>query len=882
MPATSVVSNPLWDLHLSEIGNWSSPLFSIDQRKTSLLEVFSKEESLAKTLWLDSKPLTDPSQYSPFALPEDVASVHRNKNILMFEHVLRQVEDPWGHPAASPFRKGFRTVGPIEETPLWDKCELKKQPQGQANPSYAEALDALHQEAHDREPAPFEAASVLKQGWEPTKKMLLSGAMHLKEIPKPSKGLVIFSFYLPQKWSYQLGAFTKVRLIANERPKNRSLSAITKKLSLASHKYLISLFTRCLHQQSDEDPTSLKARALETLRFADKTAPLNYSELEPPLKKVRANKVSMFTKAFDIIEPRTLYVLLSDMKSSKLPKPYRAAFRRCPELDPYRVGMPTASNCVVISGSIVILKIRLGMFPPSVKDPVSQRISRFKKTLSEAMASVDISLYDKVVFPAALATSTYQEHLEHLSPVIDQQNARSTKQHEVWLNPDQKLRDAFRSVWGVPPKPQAPLESPLSTPPFVVSKIDLNAAYYQLGVERGETNILAVFDPEAWSWRYFNARSMTFGNVHSVFSFVRLTTQLSIYLYKRYKIIMVPYIDDFIIVSLAALAPLEFHIVKSFLAQLGLQISSKKDGCILGRLDTEIDLLGINYTFSKASFRISIPDDKLISAHEKLDLVINTLKEGKNPSIKDLLSMYGTISFLTYFRRYKKELIYMTLLNKLLAAEADPQLSAKDKVSLITLITSAKLLINCRQCLEVSAEHLNRELAFMFTDAMKDKDRIGAGSILYRHDGSAEYGQFSSYDIALVEEFSILHLEALTPLLHIAGSKSLSNVNLIIFVDNAGAVLALAKQCSKDASLAAIVSMTWSTLARKNINVWFSYINTKRNPSDEASRLDSFEDFIKSNSNLKFSKIEYPLESILREQRELSSKLSALLLNSCR
>ena len=195
---------------------------------------------------------------------------------------------------------------------------------------------------------------------------------------------------------------------------------------------------------------------------------------------------------------------------------------------------------------------------------------------------------------------------------------------------------------------------------------------------------------------------------------------------------------------------------------------------------------------------------------------------------------------------------------------------------------SAKSLIDNKQCLEISLEQLNREVAFMYTDAMKDKDRIGAGSILYRHDGSAEYGQFSSYDNALIKEFSILHLEAMTPLMHIAGSKTLSNINLIIFVDNAGAVLALSKQCSKDASLAAIVSMTWSILAKRNINVWFSYVNTKRNPSDEASRLDSFEDFIKNNSTIRFSKIEYPLESILEEQRDLSSKLSTLLLNSCR
>ena len=95
-------------------------------------------------------------------------------------------------------------------------------------------------------------------------------------------------------------------------------------------------------------------------------------------------------------------------------------------------------------------------------------------------------------------------------------------------------------------------------------------------------------------------------------------------------------------------------------------------------------------------------------------------------------------------------------------------------------------------------------------------------------------------------------------------------------------MIALAKQCSKDTSLAAIVNMTWATLAKKNINVWFSYISAKRNPSDEASGLDSFGDFIKSNSGIIFIRVEFRFESILKEQRELSSKLSSLFLNSCR
>ena len=116
--------------------------------------------------------------------------------------------------------------------------------------------------------------------------------------------------------------------------KNRPLSAIAKKPSSASHKYFISLFTRCLHLPADEGPTSLKERALETLRFADKAEPIAYKELEPPLKKVRAGKVSLISKAFDVTGPKSLYALLSDMQATKLPKPYRAAFGRNQELGP--------------------------------------------------------------------------------------------------------------------------------------------------------------------------------------------------------------------------------------------------------------------------------------------------------------------------------------------------------------------------------------------------------------------------------------------------------------------------------------------------------------------------------------------------------------------
>ena len=98
-----------------------------------------------------------------------------------------------------------------------------------------------------------------------------------------------------------------------------------------------------------------------------------------------------------------------------------------------------------------------------------------------------------------------------------------------------------------------------------------------------------------------------------------------------------------------------------------------------------------------SAFRITVPLEKLRAAHQKADAIANSLKDGKNPSIKDLLSIYGCVSFIVYFMRFKKELMYLTLLNKLLAAEEDPVLSDADKNSLLILIASIKHLIDNSQ-----------------------------------------------------------------------------------------------------------------------------------------------------------------------------------------
>ena len=191
MPSASVVQSPLWNDHLKEVSEWASPSYSINDRATHIKETLKEEELKSAGFWADSADICNPSFFAPFAIPEEVAAVHQSKNILFFEDIFRSVGDIWGNPANSPLRRGFRTVGPIEDTPLWAQCPNKKTPSGQKAPSYEEALLGLKQDASAREPKPFEEESILKQGWAATKDALASGCMQLKEIPRPKKGLII-------------------------------------------------------------------------------------------------------------------------------------------------------------------------------------------------------------------------------------------------------------------------------------------------------------------------------------------------------------------------------------------------------------------------------------------------------------------------------------------------------------------------------------------------------------------------------------------------------------------------------------------------------------------------------------------------------------------
>jgi len=877
MPAASVLANPLWKLHEEEVHAWADPSWSAPMRVSALKHKHVSEMQMADSLSQASEYLLQPIPM-PAGLDPDVREVHISKNICYFEHLFRTCGDYWGNPCHSPLRKGFRTAGPVEPCALWDACDIKKASENQKFPSYEEAIDTLAKPAKEREPAPFEDPNTLEQGWSAAKEQIASGVMNLHEIDRPTCGIIIYSFYLAQRWSAQLNSFTKYRLIANERPKNKLLSPIERKLCLPSHKYILSLLHRALLKDCDEDHSSIKERALESLRIANKQAPLKWSELEPPLKKLRASPI-IFQNSPPIQAPQILILLAVDAHSTSPPKPYRPMLRNInSDLNPYST-LPQVRKVGNIHrvGNLVLLFVRQEHKPPSKVDSISDRVSALKTCLDKVQNLDDFSVFTQVAFPGALATSSYGEHLASISSPIEQKNARWEASLLICQDENRPQKNVFMTVWDVPPLPEKEKLKPPRAPPVVISKIDLEAAYYQFGVEKSSLNILAVWDNDIPKWRYYQSKCLTFGNVHSVYGFVRVTTLVALYLYKTYNIIVLPYIDDFIIISTAEASEVEYNIVRDVLLALGFRLSSKNDGCVLGKIGDPINVLGLDYTLSTEAFRMSVPLDKLKSLSQKIDDIILTLLRNENPKIKTLLSVHGMVSFLMYFKRYKQEVMYLQLLYKLMANESDPILSPSDRAKLLCLLACLKELAKERMIVDISAKSLNTEIAYLFTDAMKDESYIGLGSVAYDSSDTATFGSIRLSTSNTPNHFHIMHWEALTPLLHLRAAPKLRDMKLIIFVDNSSAAIAMAKQSCSCVHLSAIIHMTWKELAARSINVWICYINTARNPADEASRLESFDSFLKAHSSSKkFIKIDYDLDNALEQQTTLASYLLSL------
>ena len=79
------------------------------------------------------------------------------------------------------------------------------------------------------------------------------------------------------------------------------------------------------------------------------------------------------------------------------------------------------------------------------------------------------------------------------------------------------------------------------------------------------------------------------------------------------------------------------------------------------------------------------------------------------------------------------------------------------------------------------------------------------------------------------------HIEAVGPLLALATWPDMVNMLWIHFIDNTTAKGALIKGSSTNGELNELMFHTWRLAHKRNLHLWFEYVNTHDNPIDKAS-----------------------------------------------
>ena len=124
---------------------------------------------------------------------------------------------------------------------------------------------------------------------------------------------------------------------------------------------------------------------------------------------------------------------------------------------------------------------------------------------------------------------------------------------------------------------------------------------------------------------------MTFGNRNSVASFQTVSEFLK-EIFLAWGVCFFPYIDDYIIVSAQGLAAVHTNFVKEALKVLGFGVSPKRDGVLIGEMNTPVEVLGLNYITSENGVKIVISPDRVQIIQETIDQALKKLKKGDNPS----------------------------------------------------------------------------------------------------------------------------------------------------------------------------------------------------------------------------------------------------------
>lgn len=197
----------------------------------------------------------------------------------------------------------------------------------------------------------------------------------------------------------------------------------------------------------------------------------------------------------------------------------------------------------------------------------------------------------------------------------------------------------------------------------ILSTIDLSDAYYQYGYS--SPSLIAPFNTEPqvespWGkWGIHKSFALTFGNVRSVFTFVVIGCMIQRVL-DFMGIPIVVYIDDFVIISKPGFETIHYIFVVRLFRALGLKITTKEDGAVLGMLNTDIEILGLLYRAGRNQMKIRISKERALDFKKQVKITKDQIlsPDGSLTNLvktKDLASLLGSANFITTFRLFRPE-----------------------------------------------------------------------------------------------------------------------------------------------------------------------------------------------------------------------------------
>ena len=368
---------------------------------------------------------------------------------------------------------------------------------------------------------------------------------------------------------------------------------------------------------------------------------------------------------------------------------------------------------------------------------------------------------------------------------------------------------------------------------------DLKSAYRQVPIRSDHLKYgyFSVFNCELGVAQIYRLRTLPFGAIHSVYSFLRLARMLYAIAVRGLKLLTTNFYDDFILASPPMLKDS---------AQSGMELVFMLTGWEFarsGKKSTEFDVLcralGVEFNFSMADHCVLKIGNTLARKEELICMISAALKKGSLDK-STCLTLRGKLGFADSFLHGRLGALVLKRLSEHAygrSSKLDPDLILALEAMRDRLKNSEPRKISCNE----------RHKWFIYTDASYETELKtgGLGGVLLDGQGNLVSWFGFALDATICKALGadtkdtlIYELELFAAVLSLLLWCEGGDENIYVwFGDNDSVRYALIKASGTGVVATSLLKIHLADEAKRNSLVWFARVPTEANRSDYPSRL---------------------------------------------